>query len=89
MIFRQNYQDVICIFFLLCYARNNCVAHYCLSLVIRERLEAEQEKVVRHLPPHNHSRDSAIDTDLQEWEIETLHISIVSSYTGIPFCQIC
>lgn len=51
-----------------------------LSLLLpRERLEAEQEKVVRHLPPHNHSRDSAIDTDLHEWEIETLHIPIVST----------
>ncbi|KAG0712641.1 Disks large 5 [Chionoecetes opilio] len=43
---------------------------------LKERLEAEQEKVVRQLPPHSHSRDSAIDTDLQEWEIETLHISV-------------
>ena len=45
---------------------------------LRERLEAEQEKVVRQLPLHNHSRDSAIDNDLQEWEIETLHIPVVS-----------
>ncbi|XP_063844799.1 disks large homolog 5-like isoform X5 [Scylla paramamosain] len=43
---------------------------------LKERLEAEQEKVVRQQPPHNHSRDSAIDTDLQEWEIETLHIPV-------------
>ncbi|XP_066956131.1 disks large homolog 5 isoform X2 [Macrobrachium rosenbergii] len=45
---------------------------------LKERLEAEQEKaaVVRQLAAHNHSRDSAIDTDMQEWEIETLHMPI-------------
>ncbi|XP_068228466.1 disks large homolog 5 isoform X3 [Palaemon carinicauda] len=45
---------------------------------LKERLEAEQEKaaVVRQLAAHNHSRDSAIDTDMQEWEIDTLHMPI-------------
>ncbi|KAK4296064.1 hypothetical protein Pmani_031414 [Petrolisthes manimaculis] len=55
---------------------------------LKERLEAEQEKasVVRHLPPHNHSRDSAIDTDMQEWEIETLHIPVgIVSESDIGF----
>ena len=27
---------------------------------------------------HNHSRDSAIDADLQEWETEAVDIEIVS-----------
>ena len=31
---------------------------------------------------HNHSRDSAIDADLQEWETETLEIELVSHCTG-------
>lgn len=49
----------------------------------RERLEAEQEKaaVVRQLAAHNHSRDSAIDTDMQEWETDILHLPIVSYKT--------
>jgi len=32
---------------------------------------------------HNHSRDSAIDTDLQEWETETLEFNFVSFITDI------
>ncbi|ROT73193.1 putative discs large protein [Penaeus vannamei] len=45
---------------------------------LKERLEAEQEKaaVVRQLAAHNHSRDSAIDTDMQEWETDILHLPI-------------
>ncbi|XP_042204892.1 disks large homolog 5-like isoform X3 [Homarus americanus] len=55
---------------------------------LKERLEAEQEKaaVVRQLAAHNHSRDSAIDTDMQEWEIETLHLPIgVVSESDVGF----
>ncbi|KAK8726700.1 hypothetical protein OTU49_010006, partial [Cherax quadricarinatus] len=55
---------------------------------LKERLEAEEEKaaVVRQLAAHNHSRDSAIDTDMQEWEIETLHLPIgVVSESDVGF----
>ncbi|KAB7496651.1 Disks large-like protein 5 [Armadillidium nasatum] len=45
---------------------------------LREKLEAMQEKTVsvRHVIGHNNSRDSAIDTDMQEWELETLQLQI-------------
>ena len=53
---------------------------FCLTL--RETHEALLEKEARknhfNSISHNHSRDSAIDTDLQEWETETLELDIVS-----------
>ncbi|KDR24048.1 Disks large-like protein 5 [Zootermopsis nevadensis] len=43
-------------------------------------MEAEQEKETRmqqfHTVGHNHSHDSAIDADLQEWETEILDIDL-------------
>ncbi|XP_037785436.1 disks large homolog 5-like isoform X4 [Penaeus monodon] len=52
---------------------------------LKERLEAEQEKaaVVRQLAAHNHSRDSAIDTDMQEWETDILHLPIKFCFQGV------
>nr|CAD7404625.1 unnamed protein product [Timema cristinae] len=51
---------------------------YCPSR--REKMEAEQEKETRiqqfHADGHNHSHDSAIDADLQEWETEILDIDL-------------
>jgi hypothetical protein len=45
-------------------------------------MEAEQEKETRmqqfRTVGHNHSHDSAIDADLQEWETEILDIDLVS-----------
>lgn len=61
------------------------------SFPSRERLEAEQEKaaVVRQLAAHNHSRDSAIDTDMQEWETDILHLPIVSDCEIVKvFCVV-
>lgn len=62
---------------------------------LREKIEAQLEKEsrIKHLNSvgHNHSRDSAIDADLQEWESETLELEIVSCvyvfYTA--FCCLC
>ena len=49
---------------------------------VREKYEALVEKEARknqlNSVGHNHSRDSAIDADLQEWETETLELDIVS-----------
>ena len=33
---------------------------------------------------HNHSRDSAIDADLQEWETETIDIELVGGKISDP-----
>lgn len=45
-------------------------------------MEAQLEKEARmkqlHAVGHNHSRDSAIDADLQEWETETFDMDMVS-----------
>jgi len=50
--------------------------------VAREKYESLVEKESRksqlNSVGHNHSHDSAIDADLQEWELETLHFEIVS-----------
>nr|CAD7452581.1 unnamed protein product [Timema tahoe] len=47
---------------------------------LKEKMEAEQEKETRiqqfHADGHNHSHDSAIDADLQEWETEILDIDL-------------
>lgn len=47
----------------------------------REKYEAVVERDARRQQlnsiGHNHSRDSAIDADLQEWETETLEIELV------------
>jgi len=52
-----------------------------LKYVFREKMEAEQEKETRmqqfRTVGHNHSHDSAIDADLQEWETEILDIDLV------------
>lgn len=55
---------------------------YNLRFLFREKMEAEQEKETRmqqfRTVGHNHSHDSAIDADLQEWETEILDIDLVS-----------
>ncbi|XP_063244378.1 disks large homolog 5 isoform X2 [Bacillus rossius redtenbacheri] len=47
---------------------------------LKEKMEAEQEKETRmqqfRADGHNHSHDSAIDADLQEWETEILDIDL-------------
>ncbi|XP_068081799.1 disks large homolog 5 [Anabrus simplex] len=47
---------------------------------LKEKMEAEQEKENRmqqfHAMGHNHSHDSAIDADMQEWETEILDIDL-------------
>ncbi|KAK2171703.1 hypothetical protein NP493_1036g00048 [Ridgeia piscesae] len=39
-------------------------------------VEKESRKSQLNSVGHNHSHDSAIDADLQEWELETLHFEI-------------
>ena len=50
----------------------------------RDKLDQIQEKESRKTQLNsvgqNNSHDSAIDADLQEWEIETLEFDIVSSW---------
>lgn len=41
-------------------------------------VEKEARKNQLNSVGHNHSRDSAIDADLQEWETETLELELVS-----------
>ncbi|KAK6628405.1 hypothetical protein RUM43_002217 [Polyplax serrata] len=47
---------------------------------LKEKIEAQLEKENRvqqfHAVGHNHSHDSAIDTDMQEWETEILDIDL-------------
>ena len=57
----------------------------------RDKLDQIQEKESRKTQLNsvgqNNSHDSAIDADLQEWEIETLEFDIVSSVMpDFPFC---
>lgn len=51
-------------------------------IIDREKYEAIMEKEARKSQlngvGHNHSRDSAIDADLQELETETVQVDIVS-----------
>ena len=49
-------------------------------------LEKESRKNQLNSIGHNHSHDSAIDADLQEWELETLHFEVVSHAMSIS-CQ--
>ena len=57
----------------------------------REKYEALVERDARRQQlnsvGHNHSHDSAIDADLQEWETETLEIELVGviNFTGNTF----
>uniref|UniRef100_A0A1B6CJU0 PDZ domain-containing protein n=1 Tax=Clastoptera arizonana TaxID=38151 RepID=A0A1B6CJU0_9HEMI len=48
--------------------------------VLKEKMEAQLEKESRmlqlHAVSHNYSHDSAIDTDLQEWDTEILDIDL-------------
>lgn len=48
---------------------------------LRERLEALEKEVriksLQRSPGHCHSHDSAIDSDLQEWETENIDIDMV------------
>ncbi|XP_054265704.1 disks large homolog 5-like isoform X2 [Macrosteles quadrilineatus] len=48
--------------------------------VLKEKMEAQLEKESRmlqlHATSHNYSHDSAIDTDLQEWDTEVLDIDL-------------
>lgn len=55
-------------------------------------MEAQQEKENRMMQlnttGHNYSHDSAIDTDLQEWDTEMLNIDLVSfSYFNLKFSK--
>lgn len=55
-------------------------------------MEAQQEKENRMMQlnttGHNYSHDSAIDTDLQEWDTEMLNIDLVSfSYINLKFSK--
>ncbi|XP_059475211.1 disks large homolog 5 [Neocloeon triangulifer] len=47
---------------------------------LKEKMEAQLEKEARlkqlHAVGHNHSRDSAIDADMQEWETESFDIDL-------------
>ncbi|GAB6028550.1 hypothetical protein CHUAL_002693 [Chamberlinius hualienensis] len=56
---------------------------------LREKIETqiEKESRLKHLNSigHNHSRDSAIDSDMQEWEIEILEIEISSANADFGF----
>jgi discs large protein 5 len=51
------------------------------ALSFREKMDAQLEKEARlkqlHAVGHNHSRDSAIDADMQEWETESFDIDLV------------
>lgn len=48
--------------------------------VLKEKMEAQLEKENRmlqlHAASHNYSHDSAIDTDMQEWDTEMLNIDL-------------
>ena len=46
-------------------------------------MEKEARKNQLHAVGHTHSRDSAIDADLQEWETETIELEIVRIYLCI------
>lgn len=56
------------------------------TFVSREKYELVNEKEARksqlNSVAHNHSRDSAIDADLQEFETETIDIELVSDLTS-------
>ena len=56
--------------------------HVNIFCYFREKYEAlaerESRKTQLNSIGHNHSRDSAIDADLQEWETETLDVELVS-----------
>ena len=57
----------------------------------RERLESLEKEVrlksLQRSPGggHSHSHDSAIDSDLQEWETENIDINMVSSHRKMHF----
>ena len=61
--------------------------------VAREKYESLVEKESRksqlNSVGHNHSHDSAIDADLQEWELETLHFEIVSLHLCLIVTKQC
>ena len=42
------------------------------------QLEKENRMLQLHAASHNYSHDSAIDTDMQEWDTEMLNIDLVS-----------
>jgi len=53
-----------------------------MYLLCRERMEAQLEKEARLLQLQANSRysqDSAIDTDLQDWDTEILNIDLVNN----------
>lgn len=43
-------------------------------------METDVRKSQLNSVSHNHSRDSAIDADLHEWETETLELDLVSCF---------
>lgn len=54
----------------------------CGCFLYREKMEAQLEKESRmkqlNSVGNNHSRDSAIDADMQEWDTESVEVSLVS-----------
>lgn len=62
-------------------------SQYAIWFIFREKMELESKQKANQgggnqlnaCSPSN-SRDSAIDTDMAEWEIETLEFSVVSFY---------
>ena len=60
----------------------NAYIYVCFYFIFRRKYEELLEKENRKNQlnssvGHNHSRDSAIDTDMHEWETETLEFDIV------------
>lgn len=55
--------------------------HFLFAFFFRERLDSLEKEVrlksLQRSPGHSHSHDSAIDSDLQEWETENLELDMV------------
>jgi hypothetical protein len=59
----------------------NAVMLMCQYCHCRDKYESLMDKEMRKNQlnvGHNHSHDSAIDTDIQEWETETIDVDVVS-----------
>lgn len=59
--------------------------------IFREKMEAQLEKESRmlrlHATSHNYSHDSAIDTDMQEWDSEVMDIDLVNNIFSLIHCE--
>jgi hypothetical protein len=53
----------------------------------RERVESLEKEIriksLQRSPGHSHSHDSAIDSDLQEWETATVDLDMVSNFNHV------